>query len=126
MLETGACADVAQLGLHHRAQVAGCVMTKLNDLAGLPLEDYDHAASNLCCRNCHKKRSISVSKKYCLLELAARAHRWSTWLVSKPRSLAGGCALCPARLVYTAEQLKLKSRCVPRRPRQPDSLSGRA
>ena len=48
MLERGACAEVAQLGLHHRAQVAGRVVARFDDLAGLALEDDDHSAPDLC------------------------------------------------------------------------------
>ncbi len=49
MLERRARANVAQLGLNHRPQVAGRVVPEFNDFAGLTFENYDHAASDLGC-----------------------------------------------------------------------------
>ena len=53
MLERIARAQVLQLGLHHRAQVARRVVPKFNNAHGIALEDDDHAAPDLRCRDCH-------------------------------------------------------------------------
>jgi hypothetical protein len=46
--------NISQLGLHHRPQIAGCMVTEFDDFARLAFENDNHAASNLGCRNCHK------------------------------------------------------------------------
>jgi hypothetical protein len=39
--------------LHHRAKVAGRVVSELDNAAGIALEDDDHSATDLGCRDCH-------------------------------------------------------------------------
>src|SRR5436190_13964167 len=53
MIERGAGAQIAQLGLHHRAQVARRVMTKVDYFAELAFEKNNHASPDLGCWNCH-------------------------------------------------------------------------
>lgn len=67
MIEGGARAQVAQLGLHHRAQVAGRVMTKIDYFAELALEKDDHASSDLGCWDCHY-----VSRSFCSVLVVQR------------------------------------------------------
>ena len=47
VLELVAGAQVAQLGLHHRAEVSRRVMTELHDLAEVAVEDDDDAFADI-------------------------------------------------------------------------------
>ena len=55
MLEVRARAQVLELRLHHRPQVARGVMPKLGDTARLALEDDHHAPADLGCWNGHDR-----------------------------------------------------------------------
>jgi len=47
--------NISQLGLYHGPQIAGCVMAKFHDLAGLTLEHNNHPSTNLSCVNSHNE-----------------------------------------------------------------------
>ncbi len=64
MLKRRARSEVAQLGLHHRPQIAGRVVAKFNDFAQRTLEKNHHAAPNLSCGNCHRKKSSPYLIEY--------------------------------------------------------------
>ncbi len=53
MIERRAGANIAQLGLHHSAQVAGRMMSKVDNFAELAFKKNHHAAPDLGCWNCH-------------------------------------------------------------------------
>jgi hypothetical protein len=61
MLEARSGAKVLELRLHHRAQVAGRVVTELDNSAGLTLEYEDHTPTNLCGGHCHNDQSNGES-----------------------------------------------------------------
>jgi len=53
MLERRAGANAAQLGLDHRTQIAGRMMSKFNYSARFAFKDDYHASSDLSCWDCH-------------------------------------------------------------------------
>src|SRR5687767_4204535 len=53
MLEVIAGAQVLELRLHHRAEVARRVVAEFHNAAGIVLEDDHHSASNLSCGKSH-------------------------------------------------------------------------
>jgi hypothetical protein len=53
MLERVARPEILELRLNHRSEVAGRMMTKLDDAAGIAFEDDHHSAPDLCCGKCH-------------------------------------------------------------------------
>jgi hypothetical protein len=62
MLEGGAGLNIAQFGLDHRPQIAGCVMSEFNYFARLALENDNHTSSYLRCRNRHKSSNLRLKK----------------------------------------------------------------
>jgi hypothetical protein len=53
MLVAGPGTQVLELRLNHRAEVAGRVVAELEYAAWIALEDDDHSATDLGCRDCH-------------------------------------------------------------------------
>src|SRR6266404_1388382 len=82
-------AKIAQLGLHHSAQIAGRVMPEIDYFAELAFEKNDHASSDLGCWNCHR-----VLKVFLLVWCGG--DRLEPRHCCKRRSLAGGACGCPA------------------------------
>ncbi len=92
-------AEVLELRLHHRAQVARRVVAELDRRGTAALEDEDHAAADLRGWHCHKNVLTPDGLNFLLSVARENRHSRDREVGTdfrKPRSLASGPAFCPA------------------------------
>lgn len=86
MLERDAGAQVLHLRLHHRAQVAGRVVAKIQDLARVTVKDDDHPTTYLSSGHRHRTSSTPILAKILERLLAAILTFYGSKARFEPRS----------------------------------------